>query len=807
MNVRDCHWFKGNTVRLASAAALLAALCAENAAGGITADEVATFLDEEASVGSWNEPRGEIIRLLQTELPQHGLDGAADAIATELRIPPAAAIAMAEAALVEELPYPRTSAENRARTRRIMQAYLEAVDKGADSTTIWNIVLDHAEYLSACETPGLAERYFASAASGTFLDPTVQCDELILTYEHQHEMTPLAWWKVRNLLIDASDPIKIAAARVFLDATLESAAPADSPEPVLYALQTYLSALADAGLSRAIVETMASLPEGQRREVVVSVPSEPVRMSGYELATSEEATNSFNYSRTEWLLALVENGQRDEARHWLAQLALPVAGPRFSSEKPAYDDRGKVFAGEGADRAEFIRRVVNGSDTEDPFDLFVGNGEAGLLWGPAQSSPIARRVAAAYMQQADYPDLEKRLLRDACRDYIGGYENLDWDQRVADLPARIQRAVEVARKLVDARSEIVAACHETLPTQPGAVARRVYREVPVPAELRTPDEQRELLDKDDPIPPEILPPRTNFVRLERHGDVIAGISLSQDVDPVGEVGGGGYWLHVSPDGGSTWNRPLYLGFQQYQPYVVTPTSRLPLLNGEMLNVEVEIQELDERSITFPPVGLRMKREARGIFLDIPLYEIERDTDGDTLTDWLEEKLRTDPGEADTDGDGIDDAWDDLPQVSARATPHRLAPILVELLHQILGFEALAVTEAVRRQGDSSMDEYLKGLSTRSSSQQVSSYLFIKGDPSYFNGILVPQATIVLTDDDLAYLRARFGVCYPLNLPDIWVNHANDRAVVEWSASWTGGTIEFRKRGQRWEAEVVSQWIT
>ena len=84
-------------------------------------------------------------------------------------------------------------------------------------------------------------------------------------------------------------------------------------------------------------------------------------------------------------------------------------------------------------------------------------------------------------------------------------------------------------------------------------------EFPIPANLRTthaPDES--------PVIPAVarvaLAP-FRIVRYSSSGSMTAALSLSQYVDPTGEVSGGGYWLHLSADEGRTWKPPLYLGLQ------------------------------------------------------------------------------------------------------------------------------------------------------------------------------------------------------------------------------------------------------
>ena len=159
----------------------------------------------------------------------------------------------------------------------------------------------------------------------------------------------------------------------------------------------------------------------------------------------------------------------------------------------------------------------------------------------------------------------------------------------------------------------------------------------------------------------------NIIRYSASGDLTAAISLSQYADPTGEVSGG-YWLHLSSDHGKTWRPPLYLGLEEYLPYVLVPRSKLPLVRGRVLQVEVEVRELDLASIVFPPIGLSTRRSGKDLYIELSLDDIERDTDGDGLPDLLEEKLGTDPNDADTDHDGLRDDVDSLPQSSRTAPP-------------------------------------------------------------------------------------------------------------------------------------------
>src|SRR5438105_12534671 len=103
------------------------------------------------------------------------------------------------------------------------------------------------------------------------------------------------------------------------------------------------------------------------------------------------------------------------------------------------------------------------------------------------------------------------------------------------------------------------------------------------------------------------------------------------------------------------------------------------MNGDHLDVAVDIHEIDTASITFPPVDLRAKREVHGLYLELPWADLRRDSDGDGITDLVEERIATDPHNADSDGDGIADGKDGLPLVPLGSGRTAEAEVLATLL--------------------------------------------------------------------------------------------------------------------------------
>lgn len=300
-----------------------------------------------------------------------------------------------------------------------------------------------------------------------------------------------------------------------------------------------------------------------------------------------------------------------------------------------------------------------------------------------------------------------------------------------------------------------------------------------------------------------LPAGFGLVRAERQGDRAVAIGESQDYDPVGEISSGAYWVLLSSDGGRTWGPPLYTGLRVNQPYVVTAASRLPLLAGDHLQVEVEIAELDTSKIVFPPVLLTPKRTAKGLYLDIPLDLLRKDTDGDGLTDLAEERLMTDPESRDTDGDGLEDGVDPLPNVPfRRAAPSASTRALAAFLADTWNVDRRAIIEGIP--AEPRVLCCAKG-GVRTVNEKT---LFLIADRGLFSALQPTGRVVVLTPEEAAAALPKFGPFFPQQLELFFLDRSGRRAYVIWNAAWQGGqTLLEEQPDGTWKARVTTNWIT
>jgi hypothetical protein len=326
-------------------------------------------------------------------------------------------------------------------------------------------------------------------------------------------------------------------------------------------------------------------------------------------------------------------------------------------------------------------------------------------------------------------------------------------------------------------------------------APSAFAELPLPSAYRSRRARPGRWPRDAASLPEGYIP----IRFERSGERAVAISVSQTFDPTGEVSQGGYWVHLSGDGGRRWDPPLYTGLADRFPYVVRPDSRMPLLNGERIELEVEVAEIDTASITYPPVALRTRRQASGLYLTIPLADLARDTDGDGITDVAERALLLD--RARTDGGTPFIVGSDSRESCRPPLPEQLA--LVGLLQQLFSVETRAIVEPV----DRASNALGIGEGWRGAAGALDRPVFIRGNPADYFCLRPDRLMVVYSDRDIAELERFRPDFHPVEVPPIVYNRARDRGYVRWSAGWTGGTYRLRLTGGRWIFESAGTWAT
>jgi hypothetical protein len=286
------------------------------------------------------------------------------------------------------------------------------------------------------------------------------------------------------------------------------------------------------------------------------------------------------------------------------------------------------------------------------------------------------------------------------------------------------------------------------------------------------------------------------VRFEQSGQRVAVISLSHGYDPTGEVSQGGYWLHLSEDGGAHWEKPLYTGLADRFPYVVPASSRMPMIDGDAINLEVEVNQIDTATITYPPVGLRPRRHASGLYLRLPLDRLRGDSDHDGISDIAAHHLLLD--HARTDGGTPFVVGSDHDADCATDSPDR--GLQVAILARVLGVRDGAIVEPLGRKPGQIIGEHGSGAA-------ADRPIFVEGAPADYRCLHPDRKIIVYGPDDLIALRRFTPDFHALTMPAIIFNRAHDRGYFRWSLGWTGGTYRVRRVNGAWQFDPISSWIT
>ncbi|HEY6323699.1 MAG TPA: hypothetical protein VJA16_19325 [Thermoanaerobaculia bacterium] len=435
---------------------------------------------------------------------------------------------------------------------------------------------------------------------------------------------------------------------------------------------------------------------------------------------------------------------------------------------------------------------------DDPFEVLTSH----LETNDEERIRGGRSLALAAVARRDgYPALEARYLRSALS-LIGdqappaGRRELA-PPRIAAAATALEAEIGALRSRLEERLErSVEEAHAALGPDPMApVVDRLLRtpllvefpEHPLPAGVVPLGEGAEDLPASPAKAQVRLPPaldaRFLTVRTERRGRRAAVIALPTEDD------NSQYQVILSADGGTTWSRPLSTGLKLSRDYVVLEQSNLPLITGNHLYVEVLPREPEDETAaeraaagTAPAEGQAGRgRAARGIYLDIPLAALERDSDRDGLTDLAEETLVTDPRDPDTDRDGVQDGVDMLPQVAPQRRPGPESQALAAMF---------AAVESRDRSGGSP-DPLLAHTE------------FWIADRQLFTAVHSRHRLVVLTPDEQNLAEQKFGDRFFARTITLFVlNHAGTQGFVIWTTGNWGGAFYLALESGGWKAYPI-----
>lgn len=561
---------------------------------------------------------------------------------------------------------------------------------------------------------------------------------------------------------------------------------------------TDLEALADS------LEALADTTPVEKGSVSARRSSEPKKPDPAALAKAAEAariakeTDIDDGARIalDLAAALAIAGREGEAQRLLA--AVPQIAVQRRGLRCAYDASGSA----GAACTEIRKRNgagllldqwLNHRD-EDPYWL------AEMLFASSSDDQglLARKLATRIYPRGAYPviwsDWERAL---------GSAVDLDRETSMggADTPP-IDPVFNRVVSGFPARRDALRAEAASLRVAAGiAQEKRVDRASVTPvtpgfAEAEIPLEMRRMKSTPAPKGLAALPKGYLPIRMERDGARAIAVSVSQTLDPTGEVSQGGYWIHLSEDGGKGWGAPLYTGLADRFPYVVVAASPMKLLAGEAIHLAVDVAEIDTASIYYPPVALRTRRRATDLYLTIPIARLRADRNDDGLNDLAEHHLLLDRaalGAATPFSVGSD---------ASRCTSARSfeSDARIALLNKLYRASGAAIVEPLDRAG-------IDFSGWRGAATVENEPIFLRANPVDYRCLRARRPIIVYGEGDRVELQKMTPDFHMLELPAIQFNRAGDRGYVEWSGGWHGGMYRLRRANDQWIFDSLGSWIS
>ena len=598
-------------------------------------------------------------------------------------------------------------------------------------------------------------------------------------------------------------------------AFLERIDPEDRAYVTALLNKDFIEGLADAGLAERAIRVFEALPPATRALVVSGpFPKRSIRVDGLQTTIAQEFNDRTLGARVALMSAYLLVGRAGDAQ----AIGLPpdLVG-RIRDHIACMVGRGAATgkrapckeAPSGGYEIAMLDQLLN-HPADDPYPI----AETFCATGTGQGCPGDGRTVVDLVCRVFADGAAKAL----CEDGRAQWARADDDTPYAPDPDKLAaRAAAAARSpgFTRLRAEFAAALAAARPAPTSAhgegpghtaadgPATSPFVEAPIPPEFRgaaTPGDVRSVKGF-APLPAGFEP-----VRVARDSARVAVISVSQNYDPTGEVSRGGYWVHLSDDGGRHWGAPLYTGLAELYPYVVVPDARLPLFDGDALDLAVDVREIDPTSITYPPVALRTRRQAENLFLKIPLAQLKADSRGDGLTDIARRHLLLDapPGPSETPL-----RLDEQTPGECAIGPGERTQAIAAFLEQLFSGGTGAIIEPVDRPSGDATAAVISELAAASHAAPVGADrpIFIEGTAADFRCLRSKRLIIVYDQSDVARLRRFTPDFHATELGPFIADRSGERGYVAWSSGWTGGTLLARRVGGRWTVETLSSWIS
>jgi len=291
--------------------------------------------------------------------------------------------------------------------------------------------------------------------------------------------------------------------------------------------------------------------------------------------------------------------------------------------------------------------------------------------------------------------------------------------------------------------------------------------------------------------------KTAILKYEKKDSIEAFIYGSYEYDKFSWSGESpGVWIAYSENSGKDWNY-YYTGITQEQPVFVKFYSQRPLIK-EKSKLEIDaclLRQLSPFSHPVPMVSYECVKD--GIYLVFDMNIIAKDSDGDGLTDIVEDKFFTDKFNKDTDGDGIPDNFDTNPRVFYPRTEKS----------QI--YEAI-LNEKIERNDKNGIGKILFSENTPYFVSDSTETILIVTDNEDLMGIQPEKYRIIFITPDEYRNKAEIystGLSEMSFTPLFKVDNKKDTYKMSYDFRTWGATYLIKKTKKVWTIQLISMFIS
>ena len=191
-----------------------------------------------------------------------------------------------------------------------------------------------------------------------------------------------------------------------------------------------------------------------------------------------------------------------------------------------------------------------------------------------------------------------------------------------------------------------------------------------------------------------------------------------------------------------------------------------------------------------------------MLLSARLVELERDSDGDGLSDLVEDRLLTDPADPDTDHDGSHDGDDPSPLVPGG--PRSALAGMLEAALTGMRVSMAPIRQPPAEPGQSPGQDPLANAQVAPLPPPAT---FIESERTLWRGVRTSRRVIVLTHAEADLASARFGAFFLLRVQELLRSDDGRRVYLGWDERWRGGELVLEDGPSGWKIVASSEWVS